>query len=112
MADTNGTSNNGSSFRGGPEWTVPLWRSGEQIKTTNSFEITSPLTGKVLYRSSAASTEDATVAIAAAQKAFPGWSKTQPSFRRDLFLRAAEEFARRKDDLWHFCSTETGSTEP
>ena len=38
--------------------------------------------------------------------------RTKPGFRRDLFLRAAEELVRRKDDLWHFCSTETGSTEP
>ena len=49
-------------------------------------------------------------AVAAAEKAFPAWSKTKPGHRRDLLLKAAEELVRRKDDLWHFCSTETGST--
>ncbi|KAK4497626.1 hypothetical protein PRZ48_010279 [Zasmidium cellare] len=108
MAQTNGD----TSFKGSPDWTIPLWRDGQQVKTSNSFDIVSPLTDKVLYKSSGASAEDASTAIAAAEKAFPAWSKTKPGFRRDLFLRAAEELVRRKDDLWHFCSTETGSTEP
>lgn len=112
MAETNGTNGANTSFKGSPDWTIPLWREGEQIKSANSFDIVSPLTEKVLYKCSAASPEDATAAIAAAEKALPAWSKTKPGFRRDLFLRAAEELSRRRDDLWHFCSTETGSTEP
>lgn len=109
MAQTNGTS---TSFKGSPDWTVPLWRNGEQVTTSKTQDIISPLTDQKLYKSSAASADDALAAVAAAEAAFPAWSKTKPSFRRDLFLRAAEEFVRRKDDLWHFCSTETGSTEP
>lgn len=112
MAQTNGTNGASTSFKGSPDWTIPLWRDGQQVKTTKTFDIYSPLTDKVLHKSSGASPEDATAAIAAAEKAFPAWSKTKPGFRRDLFLRAAEELVRRKDDLWHFCSTETGSTEP
>ena len=50
-------------------------------------------------------------AVAAAEAAFPAWSRTKPGFRRDLLLRAADELVKRKDDLFHFCSTETGSTE-
>ena len=107
MAQSNGTSN-----KPGPDWIIPLWREGKQVTTTSTFDIVSPLTSQVLYKSSAASTEDALAAVAAAEKAFPAWSHTKPGFRRDLFLRAAEELLRRKDDLWHLCNTETGSTEP
>lgn len=108
MAQSNGT----SGFKGGSDWTVPLWRNGEQVTTTKTQDIVSPMTDKLLYKSSAASADDALAAVAAAEAAFPAWSRTKPGFRRDLFLRAAEELVRRKDDLFHFCSTETGSTEP
>jgi len=108
MAQTNGS----SSFKGNPDWTVPLWRNGEQVVTSKTQIINSPLTDKQLYKASAASADDALAAVAAAEAAFPAWSRTKPGFRRDLFLRAAEELVKRKDDLWHFCSTETGSTEP
>jgi len=107
MAQTDGT-----GLRGNRDWTVPLWRDGQQVSTVNSFHVISPLTDEVLYRSSAASTDDALAAVAVAERAFPAWSSTKPGHRRDLFLRAAEELVRRKDDLWHFCSKETGSTEP
>ncbi|KAK0900208.1 hypothetical protein LTR57_020711 [Friedmanniomyces endolithicus] len=107
MAQTDGT-----GLRGNRDWTVPLWRDGQQVSTVNSFHVISPLTDEVLYRSSAASTDDALAAVAVAERAFPAWSSTKPGHRRDLFLRAAEELVRRKDDLWHFCSNETGSTEP
>ena len=103
---------NGTSFKGSPDWTIPLWRNGEQIPTTKTFDVVSPLSDKLLYKSSAASADDALAAVAAAEKAFMTWGKTKPGYRRDLFLRAAEELARRKDDFWHFCSTETGLTEP
>ena len=105
MAQSNAKAN-----RTMPESPIPLWREGEQVKTTNTFDVVSPLTDKVLYQSSAASADDALAAVAAAERAFPQWSKTKPGHRRDLFLRAAEELRRRKDDLWHFCSIETGST--
>ena len=105
MAETNSSTTKPSA-----DWTVPLWRDGEQVSTAKSFEVVSPLTDEVLYKSSAASADDALAAVAAAEKAFPGWSRTKPGHRRDLFLKAAEELVRRKDDLWHFCSTETGST--
>ena len=101
---------NGKTARTIPDSPIPLWRDGQQVTTSKTFDVVSPLTDKVLYQSSAASADDALAAVAAAEKAFPEWSRTKPGHRRDLFLKAAEELVRRKDDLWHFCSTETGST--
>lgn len=75
----------------GSDWTVPLWRGGEQVTTSKTFEVVSPLNGKPLYKSSAASVEDANAAVAAAEAALPAWSKTGPSARRDLLLKVADE---------------------
>jgi acyl-CoA reductase-like NAD-dependent aldehyde dehydrogenase len=102
---------NGKSFTPpSGDWTVPLWLNGEQVHGSKIFDIISPLTDKPLYKSAAASKEDALAAVSAAEKAFPAWSRTKPGHRRDLLLKAAEELVRRKDDLWYFCSQETGST--
>ena len=106
MAQTNGTPFTPPN----PSWTVPLWREGQQVPGAKTFDIVSPLTDKVLYKSAAASTEDALAAVAAAERAFPAWSKTKPGHRRDLLLKAAEELSRRKEELWYYCSKETGST--
>lgn len=91
---------------------IPLWLDGKQVTTSTTFEVISPLTSKPLYRSCAASENDALAAIEAASKAQPGWATTKPSERRDLFLRAASEFERRKDELLEFCKSETATTEP
>lgn len=106
MAEQNGTSRDNS------DWTVPLWLNGKETTTTKTFDVISPGTDKPLYKSSAASVSDALAAVDAAEAAFPIWSQTKPGERRDLFLKAADELVKRKDDLWHFCSTETGSTPP
>jgi len=92
--------------------TIPLWLNGKPVTTSLSFNITSPLTEKTLYKASAATESDCQSAISAAANALENWSSTKPSFRRDLFLRAADELVARKDELWHYCQTETGSTEP
>ena len=92
--------------------TIPLWLNGKAITTAESFDIISPLTEKVLYKAAAASASDALAAVDAAAAAQESWAATKPSFRRDLFLKAADELVKRKDELWHYCSTETGSTEP
>ncbi|KAF2206766.1 hypothetical protein CERZMDRAFT_103067 [Cercospora zeae-maydis SCOH1-5] len=107
---TNGT--NGSVFAPpGQDWTVPLWRDGQQVQTTSSFDLVAPATGNVLYKASSASVEDCNAAVAAAEKAFPEWSRTKPGVRRDLFLKAADEMVRRKDELWHFANQEVASTD-
>lgn len=90
---------------------IPLWLDGKQVTTSTTFEVKSPLTGKVLHSAVSASEEDAFAAIAAAKKSLPAWKETKPIDRRELFLRAAAEFEKRKDELWQYCKNETGSTE-
>lgn len=92
--------------------TIPLWIGGEQVTTSLTYDVVSPYTDKTLYRAAAATESDVHAAVAAAEKALPGWAETGASERRDIILRAADELVKRKDEMWNFCKTETGSTEP
>lgn len=102
-----------SSYAGpAADWSVPLWVDGQQVKSAKTFDVVSPLTNTKLFTAAAASVDDCNAAVAAAQKAFPAWSKTKPSVRRDLLLKAADEMVKRKDELWFFANKEVASTEP
>ncbi|KAH8820770.1 Aldehyde/histidinol dehydrogenase [Xylogone sp. PMI_703] len=90
---------------------VPLIIDGKQVTTDASFDVHNPSTGKVLWRSSTASPHDAVAAVESAQSAFPGWSKTKPAYRRDLFLRAANIFEQRGEELARFMKEETGAED-
>ncbi|CAI7610107.1 unnamed protein product [Penicillium bialowiezense] len=69
---------------------VPLLINGESITTPKTFPIISPYTNATIWDSSSASTEDAIRAVEAANAAFPAWSATKPTARRDILLKAAD----------------------
>lgn len=89
--------------------TIPFWLDGKEVTTSFTFEVISPLNHKPLYQSSSASREDVEKAIASAQEAYKSWSLTRPGHRRDIFLRAAEEFKKRRDELRQYSYNETGA---
>ena len=101
---TNGTSKGDSA----PQ-IVPLQINGEEVQTSNTFDVVDPSTGKVLWKSASASKVDAIRAVEAAEAAFPAWSKTKPSARRDIFLKAADILASRTEELSEYMIRETGS---
>ena len=96
-----------------PSWssTIPLWLDGKEVTTTNTYDVVSPRTGQVLYKSSSASIEDAEKAIQSAHKAAESWSATKPGFRQDILLRAAAILEQRKDELFKLVDEETGAVE-
>jgi acyl-CoA reductase-like NAD-dependent aldehyde dehydrogenase len=104
---------NGSTAKSGfdVDSTIPLWLGGKEVTTSRTFDITSPVSHKKLYSCSSASEEDANAAVAAALKAFKTWSLTKPNIRRDIFLRAAQEFENRRDEAFRYVQGETGETE-
>lgn len=104
---TNGTTSSSSNFNSSS--TIPLWLDGKEVTSASTFDVISPLDHKTLYKASSASEEDALKAIASAEKAAKIWGKTKPAERRDIFLRAAEEFTKRKDELYEYSRTETGA---
>jgi len=50
--------------------TVPLQINGEEVITSKSIHVTSPSTGKVIHKASAASVTEAVKAVEAAEAAF------------------------------------------
>ncbi|KAK7222853.1 hypothetical protein V2G26_010856 [Clonostachys chloroleuca] len=88
---------------------VPFIINGKDVTSTTTFPVTSPVNAKKLWDGSAASISDAHGAVEAAQAAFPSWSQTKPSFRRDILFRAADIFLSRKEELFTYQSQETGA---
>lgn len=92
-----------------PSLTVPLLIAGRSTTTTTTFPIVSPSTSKLLWHSSSASVEDVASAVAAAQSAFPAWSRMKPSAKRAIFTKAADIVEQRKDELAAYMMMETGA---
>ena len=106
MASSQSNGVNGSSTL-----TVPLLINGKELTTEYTLDAINPATGKVLWHSAASSVKDATAAVEAAQAAFPAWSRTKPSTRRDIFLKAADICARRAEELQNYMIQETGAVQ-
>lgn len=88
---------------------VPLLINGEEITTETTFDVTSPVTNKVIWKGSSVSKDDAIKAVEAAQAAFPAWSKTKPSKRRDILIKASDILARRAKEAAEYMEIETGA---
>jgi acyl-CoA reductase-like NAD-dependent aldehyde dehydrogenase len=106
---TNGTHNEASNGSG--DLVVPLQIYGNEVKTNTTFDVVNPSSGKVIWKAASASKEDVLKAVEAAQAAFPAWSKTKPSKRRDILLKAADILASRSEELGKYMMDETGSGE-
>jgi len=75
----------------------------------DTFERTHPLSGEVVTSGAAASVEDALTAVESAASAFATWSKTGPSERRAILLKAADIMERRTPELIEAMGTEVGA---
>ncbi|KAH7375534.1 Aldehyde/histidinol dehydrogenase [Plectosphaerella cucumerina] len=69
-----------------------LFINGEYSPSDSSstFPVVNPMTGETIYQAAAASVADYERAIQTAHAAFASWSKTSPSARRLILLRAAD----------------------
>lgn len=87
---------------------------GKSVGATSgkTFDRIDPFTGKVATRSPASSLDDVKAAVAAAQAAFPAWSKTGPGERRALLNKAADVLASKVGDFTELMIAETGGTGP
>ncbi|MCZ7472390.1 MULTISPECIES: aldehyde dehydrogenase [Rhizobium/Agrobacterium group] len=75
-----------------------------------TFDRIDPFTGNVATRSPASGLDDVKAAVAAAQAAFPAWSKSGPGERRALLNRAADALAAKVGDFTELLTAETGGT--
>ncbi|CCF32430.1 aldehyde dehydrogenase [Colletotrichum higginsianum] len=90
---------------------IPLVINGKDVVTETTFPKVGPLENKQIWTASAASEADAIAAADAAQAAFPAWSKTKPSRRRDIFLRAADIMDKRRVELGEYMRQEVGANQ-
>ncbi|PYH43279.1 aldehyde dehydrogenase [Aspergillus saccharolyticus JOP 1030-1] len=88
---------------------IPLIVNNESIVTDVAFDVKNPTTGEVIERCAGASVDDANRAVAAAKAAFPAWSQTKPSDRRDILNKAAEVMLSRKEELIRYQMESTGA---
>ncbi|KAM0260831.1 hypothetical protein ACHAQJ_002598 [Trichoderma viride] len=91
---------------------VPFIINGNDYYPEKTFDVVSPVTGKVTHRCGSATLADAAAAVDAAAEAFKNWRKSLPSHRRDIFLKAADLIQQKGDELAQIMSQETGATGP
>lgn len=111
ISGTNGHSNHGHASNDAFDHVVPLFIAGKEVTTNTTFDVVSPVTGRTIWKSSSVSKDQAIEAVEAAQAAFPAWSKTKPSFRRDILLKASDILKSRSDECAEYMDIETGSTD-
>ncbi len=90
-------------------YTIPAQIGGKEVELSDTFDVISPSTGKLLHRCSSASIRDAINAVEVAQAAFPSWRDTRPGEKREIFLRTAEVVKRRAEELGKYMMEEPGS---
>ena len=83
------------------------WMDAANGKT---FDDLNPYNGDLFAKVPAGKREDAKRAIEAAAAAFPEWAATPPMVKRKLFLKAADVWEKRQDELVQALNIETGST--
>ncbi|KAL5001666.1 aldehyde dehydrogenase domain-containing protein [Aspergillus recurvatus] len=88
---------------------IPLIINGKEELASSTFDVTSPYTNKPCWAAASASPLDAIRAVEAAEAAFPAWSQTKPTVRRDILLRAADILDSRLEKYAEFMRTEMGA---
>ena len=77
---------------------------------TNTIDVVSPIDGTLLSKVPLSSTADLDAAVAAAKKAFPGWSKTPIKERVQVFFKYKTLLEKNLEELAELCSDENGKT--
>ncbi|KAK4165714.1 aldehyde dehydrogenase domain-containing protein [Cladorrhinum sp. PSN259] len=88
-------------------YSVPFWINGEEYQPEKKFDVIEPATGKVVHQSGSATQTEVKAVVEAASNAFKTWKKVLPKARRDIFMKAAEIFERRREELGQYMIDET-----
>jgi acyl-CoA reductase-like NAD-dependent aldehyde dehydrogenase/ABC-type branched-subunit amino acid transport system ATPase component len=101
-----------SKGRNGAMFDIQLLIDNEPREATGgaSFSRLNPVTRTEATKAAAATAADARAAASAAAAAFPAWSKTGPTERRTLLLKAADLLEARTPDFIDRGTRETGAT--
>ncbi|TLS24350.1 hypothetical protein PpBr36_08499 [Pyricularia pennisetigena] len=96
---------------GEKDHTVPLLIGGKEKITSDTFPVVSPATGETVHQCSNANVADAEEAVETAAAALNDWKRKTPAERRDIFLKAADILANRKEELASYMETETAASK-
>ena len=88
--------------------TKKLYVDGKWIETGETFTVINPGTKKPLAEVVSAGRDVAAQAVAAAQRALPGWRRTTGMKRGDYLLAVAECLRRRSDEIAKTVTQENG----
>jgi benzaldehyde dehydrogenase (NAD) len=91
---------------------ISMLINGEQTQARNgaTFERRNPLDGSVATIAPAATPEDAVAAVEAAATAFKTWSRTGPSERRTMLMKASRALEAKADAFTAAVASETGAS--
>jgi len=92
-----------------PSITVPSLINGIEETGTSTFPVISPYTNAPCWNATSATPADALRAVEAASAAFPAWSATKPTVRRDILLRTADILESRLEEISEIMRTEMGA---
>jgi benzaldehyde dehydrogenase (NAD) len=92
--------------------TISMLINGASVPSGSgaTFTRANPLDGAIATTAPAATPQDAVAAVEAAAAAFPAWSQTPPSERRQMLLKAAQALQAREQDFIHTMAAETGAS--
>ena len=79
-------------------------------RASRVFSRIDPVKGTATTSAASATVDDVVAAVDAATTAFPGWSATGPSRRRELLLRAADVLLSHQQEFVNLMVSETGAT--
>ena len=85
------------------------WIDGQRVASSDTFEDVSPLDGSVIAHVSRGGQAEVDAAVAAAQRAFTGWSRTAPAERAAVLHRVADGIEARIEDLAQVETRDNGS---
>lgn len=88
---------------------VPLLINGKEEFLPATFDVISPYTNQPCWTAAAATPQDAIRAVEAADAAFPAWSQTKPTVRRDILFKAADLLEQRLTTNAEYMRTEMGA---
>ena len=93
---------------------IPLWIGGAEVVGTSGRvgDVFDPALGEVIRRVSFAGPSDVDRAVAAAEKALPGWRDTPPLRRARILARYRELLESHRAELAHLITQEHGKTLP
>ncbi|KAB8219150.1 aldehyde dehydrogenase domain-containing protein [Aspergillus novoparasiticus] len=92
-----------------PPSVIPLIINGKEEVPESTFDVISPYTNQRCWATASASPQDAIRAVEAAEAAFPAWSQTKPTVRRDILLKAADILESRLVQNAEYMRTEMGA---